>query len=150
MLVVMDNEVPATTEMFDSTYSSVLRCECGRDKPFFTFYKKACPPLHPFHHPTCPIYRAEGWKNTYCFLFYLILKQRAKTFKRLNDAIFTLQDLTFAILHEFVYQCQGFNKFCTSTFTNAAKYALTNTNTGKLDLNHLTGAIKVLSKNHDD
>lgn len=122
--------------------------ECGGDELFLAFYKELTHRhLHSVTRPA-PKDRAEGW-NVYCALFDLILKHRAETAEKSNDAIFILPDWTFDILHEFVYQFQGFCQFRTSTFANAAKYAPTGTNAGKSTPNHLTEAIEVLSMNRE-
>lgn len=66
-----------------------------------------------------------------------------------DDAIFLLPEWTFDILHEFVYQFQGFCQFRTSTFANAAKYGPNGANEGKSTPNNLTESLDVLSNNRD-
>lgn len=66
-----------------------------------------------------------------------------------DDAIFLLPEWTFDILHEFVYQFQGFCQFRTTTFANAAKYGPNGANADKTPPTHITENIDVLSKNRD-
>lgn len=90
----------------------------------------------------------EGW-HVYCSLFDLILEHISETENSTEDAIFLLPEWTFDILHEFVYQFQGFCQFRTATFANAAKFGPNGANEGKPTPNHITESLEVLSNNRD-
>jgi len=120
--------------------------ECGGDELFLALYKEITQRhLQSIIRPS-PKDRVEGW-HVYCALFDLILKHAAET--SADQSIFILPDWTFDILHEFLYQFQGFCQFRTTTFANAAKYGPDGSNEGKKAPHHVTESIEILSNNRD-
>jgi len=124
--------------------------ECGGDELFLALYKELTQRhLHSIARPA-PKDRVEGW-HVYCSLFDLILQHIAQiqTSGKNDGAIFLLPEWVFDILHEFVYQFQGFCQFRTTTFTNAAKYGPGGTNQDKQIPHHLAESMDVLSNNRN-
>lgn len=120
--------------------------ECGGNELFLALYKElTLRHLHSVTRPA-PKDRVEGWR-VYCQLFDIILKHREETAAK--DAIYLLPEWIFDILHEFVYQFQGFCQFRTTIFSNAAKFGPKGANEGKTPTNHITESIDVLSNNRD-
>jgi translation initiation factor 3 subunit L len=122
--------------------------ECGGDELFLSLYKElTLRHLHSIARPS-PKDRVEGW-HVYCALFDSILKNASEAESSPEKIIYLLPEWIFDVLHEFVYQFQGFCQFRTSTFTNAAKYGPNGANEGKATPNHIVDAIDVLSNNRD-
>lgn len=120
--------------------------ECGGHKLFLALYKELTQRhLHSVTRPS-PKDRVEGW-HVYCDLFDQLLKHMDE--EDSSNMIYLLPEWTFDILHEFVYQFQGFCQFRTATFANAAKYGPGGPNEGKSPPNHVNEAVSVLSNNRD-
>jgi len=66
-----------------------------------------------------------------------------------GDALFLLPEWAFDILHEFLYQFQGFCQFRTGVFANAAKYGPGGVSEGKTVPHHVTENLEILSNNKD-
>ena len=91
--------------------------------------------------------RIEGW-HVYRTLFDLLLAEAASEDSSSSSAqsLYILPTWAFDILHEFVYQFQGFCQFRTQTTANAAKAA---SGLGKSPPNHVMESLDLLSKNRD-
>mmetsp|Transcript_5333 Transcript_5333/g.7771 ORF Transcript_5333/g.7771 Transcript_5333/m.7771 type:complete len:562 (+) Transcript_5333:230-1915(+) len=149
--------------------------ECGGDDLFLALYKELTQRhLHSISRPTVND-RIDGW-HVYRSLFDLLLAEASPeegagsgTEGRKDDTLFILPDWAFDILHEFVYQFQGFCQFRMNTYSTAAKYApvledpssssstseVANTSTSTSNTTkkqppaHIIQAIEALSKNRD-
>jgi translation initiation factor 3 subunit L len=66
-----------------------------------------------------------------------------------GDALFLLPEWTFDIMHEFLYQFQGFCQFRNGIFANASKYGPGGNMEGKNPAHHITENIEILTKNKD-
>ena len=89
--------------------------------------------------------RIEGW-HVYRSLFDSLLEEAAK---QDSHGIYLAPEWTFDILHEFVYQFQGFCQFRTGVYANATKYRPGGQNEGKSPPHHLTEHLDLLSRNKD-
>lgn len=130
-----------------------VSAECGGDTLFLAFYRELTQRhMHSISRPS-PKDRVDGWA-VYTTLFDTILQHASDINNNTTDsptpnqeAVYLLPEWIFDILHEFVYQFQGFCQFRTATFTNAAKYANGGPNEGKSTPNHLSESIDLLSSN---
>jgi translation initiation factor 3 subunit L len=124
--------------------------ECGGDEVFLAIYKELTQRhLHSISRPSVRD-RIQGWK-VYQNLFDLLIAQGENT-KENNSGfapLLLLPEWAFDILHEFLYQFQGFCQFRTGVFTNASKYGPGGISEGKNPPNHTTDNLDVLSKNKD-
>jgi len=121
--------------------------ECGGDPLFLAIYKEFTQRhLHSITRPNGRD-RVEGWK-VYTALFDKLIEE-SETDDQMGDALFLLPEWTFDILHEFLYQFQGFCQFRTGTFANAAKYGPGGISEGKNPPHHITDNIDLLSNNKD-
>lgn len=92
--------------------------------------------------------RVEGWK-VYEALFDTLISEAEKE-NAMNDApLFLLPEWAFDMMHEFLYQFQGFCQFRTGVFANASKYAPGGISEGKQPPKHITENLEVLSQNKD-
>jgi translation initiation factor 3 subunit L len=66
-----------------------------------------------------------------------------------DSPFFLLPDWSFDILHEFLYQFQGFCQFRTGVFYNASKYAPGGTSAGKPPPAHIVENLEILKQNMD-
>lgn len=82
----------------------------------------------------------------YKHLFDLLLKEQEEGG---SDSFLLIPDWTFDILHEFLYQFQGFCQLRAGTFANAAKYGPGGASEGKTPTHHLTENLDILSKSKD-
>lgn len=93
--------------------------------------------------------RIEGW-HVYRTLFDLLLaeanNEQASSSPNAAPSLYILPTWAFDILHEFVYQFQGFCQYRTQTAANAAKASA---GSGKSPSNHIMESLDVLSKNRD-
>jgi len=122
-----------------------IASECNNDALFLSLYKELTHRhLHSVSRPQVQD-RIDGW-HVYRNLFDLILKSSEEDNK---TSFYLLPEWCFDILHEFVYQFQGFCQFRTSTYANACKHREKATNNSKDLPNHLKEALDLLSHNRD-
>ena len=89
--------------------------------------------------------RIEGW-HAYRQLFDLLLKEAPEDgAEKKRDELFLIPDWCFDILHEFLYQFQGFCQFRTTTYCAAAKTA---DEPEKRSAN-VSDALEILGQNRD-
>lgn len=104
-----------------------------------------------FHSVTRPTVsaRIEGW-NVYKELFDEILLDADEKSQARPAAFFVLPEWCFDILHEFVYQFQGYCQFRSSVAASAAKHGIPpgGTPTAKTP-HHLMENMTILSQNKD-
>ena len=118
--------------------------ECGGDELFLSLYKElTLRHLHSIARPS-PKDRVEGW-HVYCALFDSILKNASEAESSPEKIIYLLPEWIFDVLHEFVYQFQGFCQFRTTTYTSAAK---SDGDSDKVP-SHTKDAIETLTQNRD-
>lgn len=121
--------------------------ECGGDPVFLAIYKEfTLRHLHSISRPNGRD-RVEGWK-VYEDLFGKLIEE-SEADSPMGDALFLLPEWTFDILHEFLYQFQGFCQFRTGVFVNACKYGPGGPLEGKNPPHHITENIDILTKNKD-
>jgi len=165
-----------------------IASECPNDPLFLALYRELT--LRHHHSISRPTVRdrVEGW-HAYRTLFDLLIAESTKGSDdgedggrpgpgTAADPLYLLPEWTFDLLHEFVYQFQGFCQYRTAAFANAAKYGSPtndgdddNTNSNNNDTNndntndggddskrmkktssaphHVTESIDVLSQNRD-
>jgi translation initiation factor 3 subunit L len=122
--------------------------ECGGDALFLAIYKELTQRhLHSISRPNARD-RAEGWQ-VYRALFDVLLAEGEADSGMSGDALFLLPEWAFDILHEFLYQFQGFCQFRTGVFANAAKYGPGGVSEGKTVPHHVTENLEILSNNKD-
>ena len=92
--------------------------------------------------------RIDGW-HVYRHLFDLILNACEENGESGSGAFYLLPEWCFDILHEFVYQFQGFCQYRTSTYHNACMQKKLTTSSQKELPNHLKEALDVLARNRD-
>mmetsp|Transcript_39825 Transcript_39825/g.58182 ORF Transcript_39825/g.58182 Transcript_39825/m.58182 type:complete len:586 (+) Transcript_39825:120-1877(+) len=137
--------------------------ECGGDALFLALYKELT--LRHLHSVTRPDVRAriDGW-HVYRGLFDFLLAEAPSSESgedgkedrgQKQDPFYIVPEWAFDILHEFVYQFQGFCQFRTSTYANALKHASSAAASGeggsggKQPPHHVIEALDVLSQNRD-
>jgi len=119
--------------------------ECGSDALFLALYKELTQRhLHSISRVSLQD-RIEGW-HVYRSLFDLLLEEAEK---KDQHGIYMVPEWTFDILHEFVYQFQGFCQFRSGVFGNATKYGSGGQLEGKSPPHHLTEHLDGLSQNKD-
>jgi len=113
-----------------------IASECPNDPLFLALYRELT--LRHHHSISRPTVRdrVEGW-HAYRTLFDLLIAESTNTEKDATDdamnggrgppvpdadPLYLLPEWTFDLLHEFVYQFQGFCQYRTAAFANAAKY----------------------------
>lgn len=112
--------------------------ECAGEALFLAFYSELTQRyLHSGSHVKVH-HRIQGW-HTYTKLFDALLEDA----KDANSTLYILPEWSFDILHEFVYQFQGFCQFRTQNVVNASK------SSSKTPPAHVMDAFDVLSKNTD-
>eukprot|EP00934_Nitzschia_sp_Nitz4_P009469 Nitzschia sp. Nitz4//scaffold55_size114948//20290//22050//NITZ4_003886-RA/size114948-snap-gene-0.167-mRNA-1//1//CDS//3329554485//9459//frame0 len=101
-----------------------IASECNGDPLFLAFYRELTHRhWHAVSRPTLRD-RMEGW-DVYRDLFDELLETAEGGAPRSNPPnLFILPEWAFDILHEFVYQFQGFCQFRTALYANAEKYNL--------------------------
>jgi len=124
-----------------------ISSECGDDPLFLAFYSELT--IRHLHSTTRPQVRdlIEGW-HVYCTLFDLLLSEAPETSatgsaSTTNGKVFITPEWAFDIVHEFVYQFQGFCQFRTKTALHAHNKSSAGGN------NQSTEALVVLSSNRD-
>jgi translation initiation factor 3 subunit L len=124
---------------------SAVSSECAGDELFLAIYKELITRhLHSISRPSTRD-RVSGW-YVYKHLFDLLLKEREEGNP---DSFLLIPDWTFDILHEFLYQFQGFCQLRAGTFANAAKYGPGGASEGKTPTHHLTENLDILSNSKD-
>jgi len=125
-----------------------VSAECGGDEVFLAIYKELT--LRHLHSITRPSVhdRVHGWK-VYQNLFDLLIAEGDNDNSAGFAPLFLLPDWAFDMLHEFLYQFQGFCQFRTGVFANASKYGPGGISDGKTPPNHTTENLEVLSNNKD-
>eukprot|EP00970_Alexandrium_tamarense_P005738 scaffold934_cov191-Alexandrium_tamarense.AAC.19 len=97
---------------------------------------------------------AKGW-HTYRQLFDLLLSEApeeeggADAEKKKKESLYLVPEWCFDILHEFLYQFQGFCQFRTTTYCAAAKFSSDNDGENKAIPSHVADAIDALNSNRD-
>jgi len=106
--------------------TSSISAECNNDPLFLALYSELT--LRHHHSISRPLIRdrVDGW-HSYRSLFDLLLKESEER-NTDNKGIpttpfYLLPEWTFDMLHEFVYQFQGFCQCRTAAYANASKYA---------------------------
>lgn len=90
--------------------------------------------------------RIEGW-HAYRRLFDLILAEAPEEGgEAKRDSLYLTPEWCFDLLHEFLYQFQGFCQFRTSTYVSAAKVA---DDPDKAPAAHIADALDMLSQHRD-
>eukprot|EP00560_Eucampia_antarctica_P005962 CAMPEP_0197824192 /NCGR_PEP_ID=MMETSP1437-20131217/1487_1 /TAXON_ID=49252 ORGANISM="Eucampia antarctica, Strain CCMP1452" /NCGR_SAMPLE_ID=MMETSP1437 /ASSEMBLY_ACC=CAM_ASM_001096 /LENGTH=550 /DNA_ID=CAMNT_0043423735 /DNA_START=74 /DNA_END=1726 /DNA_ORIENTATION=+ len=121
-----------------------IASECSNDTLFLALYKELTHRhLHSVSRPQVQD-RIDGW-HVYRNLFDLILASSEDASRK---PFYLLPEWCFDILHEFVYQFQGFCQFRTSNYANACKHK-EKSNASKELPNHLKDALDVLGQNRD-
>lgn len=125
--------------------TSSISSECGSDPLFLAFYREMT--IRHLHSTTRPTVRdrIDGW-HVYRTLFDLLLSEAPDaegTTKK--GSVFIISGWVFDILHEFVYQFQGFCQYRTKVVLNAANKASSST-TGS---NPSAEILETLSSNRD-
>ena len=122
---------------------AAVSSECEGDALFLALYNElTLRHLQSVKRPTVRD-RIEGW-HAYRELFDLILAEAPKEGES-RETLYLLPEWCFDILHEFLYQFQGFCQFRTSTYTSAAKVS---DNGGEMP-SHTKDAIETLTQNRD-
>jgi len=128
-----------------------IASECGNDPLFLALYNElTLRHLQSVKRPSVRD-RIEGW-HAYRQLFDLILEEAppigggdaADTKQRVT--LYLVPEWCFDILHEFLYQFQGFCQFRTTTYTSAAKVA---DDPDKSPASHVADALDVLGQHRD-
>lgn len=122
-----------------------IASECGNDPLFLAFYRER---THRHLHSVTRIGvrdRVEGWQ-VYRDLFDLLLSEapgsESKSGGGNDRGLFVLPVWAFDVLHEFVYQFQGFCQFRTQTVASA-------TSSSGSARAHVADALDTLSRNRD-
>ncbi|KAL3904827.1 MAG: hypothetical protein SGILL_009917 [Bacillariaceae sp.] len=97
--------------------------ECNGDPLFLAFYRELT--HRHWHAVSRPSLRErmEGW-DVYRELFDELLEGAEEDSSSSRPKLFILPEWTFDILHEFVYQFQGFCQFRTSLYNSANRHGL--------------------------
>lgn len=126
-----------------------IAAECNGDPLVLAFYREVTHRhFHSFSRPTVGA-RIEGW-NVYKELFDEILLDADEKAQSSPAAFFVLPEWCFDILHEFVYQFQGYCQFKAAVAASAAKHGIPpgGTPTAKTP-HHLMENMTILSQNKD-
>ncbi|KAG7356932.1 RNA polymerase I-associated factor PAF67 [Nitzschia inconspicua] len=102
---------------------SMVARECNGDPLFLAFYRELT--HRHWHAVSRPSLRdrMEGW-DVYRELFDELLEGSEEDSTASQPKLFILPEWAFDILHEFVYQFQGFCQFRTSLYNSANKHGL--------------------------
>jgi len=127
--------------------------ECGDDSLFLALYRELTQRYFYSTTRLSVIDLVDGW-HVYRKLFDLILDEASDNVKVegcINPrSFYILPDWAFDILHEFVYQFQGFCQLRVTTFTNAANHgAQEGIPEKKNKVNNVIEVLSVLSSNRD-
>lgn len=130
-----------------------ISMECGDDSLFLALYKELTQRyLYSTTRPNVGD-RVVGW-HVYRTLFDLILDEASVNVnpEQCNKygSFFIFPDWAFDILHEFVYQFQGFCQLRVTTFANASKHGTQECISEKKNkMNNVIEVLNVLSSNRD-
>lgn len=136
-----------------------IATECSNDPLFLAFYREL---THRHLHSVTRIQvrdRIDGWQ-VYRNLFDLLLAEAPVGVGAVDHSSFfyILPTWAFDVLHEFVYQFQGFCQFRTQTVANAASKAgsanngggnQSNNNSSNKPHSHVMDALETLTKHRD-
>lgn len=102
---------------------TAIAAECNGDPLFLAFYRELT--HRHWHAVSRPSLRErmEGW-DVYRELFDELLEGAEEDSTSSQPKLFILPEWAFEILHEFVYQFQGFCQFRTTLFASANKHKL--------------------------
>jgi len=127
--------------------------ECGNDPLFLALYDElTLRHLQSVKRPSVRD-RVGGWR-TYARLFDLILAESALDGgdESKKETLYLVPEWCFDLMHEFLYQFQGFCQFRTATYAAAAKSS-SSSDGGDAEkggpAGHVADAIEVLSQNRD-
>ncbi|KAL7528838.1 hypothetical protein ACHAXR_006177 [Thalassiosira sp. AJA248-18] len=126
---------------------AAISSECDNDPLFLALYHElTLRHLQSVKRPTVRD-RIEGW-HAYRQLFDLILAEAPSTEADANprETLYLIPEWCFDILHEFLYQFQGFCQFRTTTYAAAAKVA---DDPDKSPASHTADALDVLGQHRD-
>ena len=133
--------------------SSAVAPECGNDPLFLALYDElTLRHLQSVKRPSVRD-RVGGWR-TYARLFDLILAESALDGgdEGKKETLYLVPEWCFDLMHEFLYQFQGFCQFRTATYAAAAKSS-SSSDGGDAEkggpAGHAADAIEVLSQNRD-
>ncbi|KAL9186285.1 hypothetical protein ACHAXT_005523 [Thalassiosira profunda] len=113
--------------------------ECGGDPLFLALYNElTLRHLQSVKRPSVRD-RIEGW-HAYKELFDLILEEAGEGGGL--ETLYLIPEWCFDVLHEFLYQFQGFCQFRTATYSSAAR-------AGGEPSGHVAEALEVLGENRD-
>lgn len=119
-----------------------ISSECNNDPLFLALYEELIQRhLHSITRPSARD-RVDGW-HVYRRLFDLMLVEKDW---------FILPQWSFDILHEFLYQFQGFCQFRTGVYANARKYSISegqSSEATKTMPNHMKETLEILHQNRD-
>lgn len=127
-----------------------IAAECNGDPLVLAFYREVT--HRHFHNtisrPTVGA-RIEGW-NVYKELFDEILLDAEEKSQQTRGSFFVLPEWCFDILHEFVYQFQGYCQFKSAVAASAAKHGIPPGGTPSAKTpHHLMENMTILSQNKD-
>jgi len=123
-----------------------ISSECGNDSLFLALYNElTLRHLQSVKRPSVRD-RIDGW-HAYRELFDLILSEAPKEGEEKQpDNLYLTPEWCFDILHEFLYQFQGFCQFRTTSYSAAAKVA---DDPDKEPPQHAVDALDMLGQNRD-
>ena len=123
-----------------------ISSECQGDQLFLALYNElTLRHLQSVKRPSVRD-RIDGW-HAYRHLFDLLLSEGPEDgVAPKRDSLYLIPDWCFDILHEFLYQFQGFCQFRTATYVAAAKTA---DDPDKSPAPHVSDALDILSHNRD-
>jgi translation initiation factor 3 subunit L len=126
-----------------------IAAECNGDPLVLAFYREVTHRhFHSISRPTVGA-RIEGW-NVYKELFDEILLDAEEKSQQSPAAFFVLPEWCFDILHEFVYQFQGYCQFRQTVAASAAKHGIPpGASPTKNAPHHLIENMTILSQNKD-
>ena len=132
--------------------SSAVAPECGNDPLFLALYDElTLRHLQSVKRPSVRD-RVGGWR-TYARLFDLILAESALDGgdESKKETLYLVPEWCFDLMHEFLYQFQGFCQFRTATYAAAAKSSSSSSDAAEKGgpAGHVADAIDVLSQNRD-
>uniref|UniRef100_A0A7S0GKJ9 Eukaryotic translation initiation factor 3 subunit L n=1 Tax=Proboscia inermis TaxID=420281 RepID=A0A7S0GKJ9_9STRA len=144
-----------TSKYFSNTAwpsTDSVSSECGADPLFLALYKELTHRhLHSISRPQVRD-RIDGWR-VYRALFDQLLKEADAASEEGAEVqeLYILPTWAFDIMHEFVYQFQGFCQFRTTSASNASQAAKKEDdgNNGQNKSHHLNETMDVLTSNRD-
>ena len=147
--LIISSSLPPSLQYFPNVAwpePSAIANECDNDALFLALYNElTLRHLQSVKRPS-PRDRIEGW-HAYSELFDLILQEAPSPDSAGGrETLYLLPEWCFDIMHEFLYQFQGFCQFRTQTYTSAAKAS---NDGGKAPPNHVQDALDALAQNAD-